>query len=264
MVTPVRADRPEGCAWVTGASSGLGRVLALRLARAGWTVAASARRRELLEELAAEAEANDMQGRIVPLPLDVTDREAVHIRVAEMERNLGPVALAVLNAGTYTPLSVDDFTAEAVRPLVELNAMSTVYGLEALLPAMLERKRGRVAIVASLAGYCGLPSAAGYGLAKAGVINMAEALHPELARRGVTLQVINPGFVRTPLTARNDFPMPFLMEAEAAADAAYKGLCRAGFEIAFPRPFVMLMKLMRLLPYSVFFRLTRRMLRRPA
>jgi short-subunit dehydrogenase len=262
MVAPVRADRPEGCAWITGASSGLGRALALRLARAGWTVAASARRRELLEELASAAEA--LPGRIVPMPLDVTDREAVHERVAEIECDLGPVALAVLNAGTFTPLSVETFTAEAVRPLVELNVMGVVHGLEALLPAMLERQRGRVAIVASLAGYCGLPTAAGYGLAKAGVINMAEALHPELARRGVILQVINPGFVRTPLTARNDFPMPFLMDVEAATEAAFKGLSRARFEIAFPRLFVALMKLMRLLPYPVFFRLTRRMLRRPA
>ena len=124
---------------------------------------------------------------------------------------------------------------------------------------MIGRREGRIAVVASVAGYRGLPTAAAYGMTKAGLINMAEALKPELDGHGVTIQVVNPGFVRTPLTDRNPFPMPFLMEPDAAAEAFYRGLQSNRFEIIFPRRFAYLLKVLRLLPAPLAFAVTRRM-----
>ncbi len=242
-------------AWVTGASSGIGRALALRLVAEGWTVVASARSAHGLDALAAEAPG------IVPWPLDVTDRAAVAAAVAGMEAAHGPLDLAVLNAGTHVPMGAADFSADTVRRLLEVNTMGAVNGLEALLPRMRERRWGRVAVVASVAGYRGLPYAAAYSASKAAVIALCESLRPELARDGVVIQVINPGFVDTPLTERNDFPMPDIITAKDAADAIMRGLSGTRFEIAFPRRFAFGMKVLRGLPYGVFFAITKRMLR---
>lgn len=250
----------QGVVWLTGASAGIGRTLALRLARAGWRVAASARRTEELAALAAEAAG--LAGAIHPFPVDVTDRQAVAGCVAAVERDVGPIDLAILNAGTHQPMAAGAFSAAIVQRLLTVNVMGVANGLEAILPLLIARGAGRVAIVASLAGYSGLPSAAAYGASKAALINMAEALRPELLEKGVVLQLINPGFVKTPLTDKNDFDMPFLISAEDAATAILRGLKSDRFEIAFPGTFVRLMKLLRLLPYGLYFRLTRRLVRR--
>jgi short-subunit dehydrogenase len=256
----MRAKLGQDCIWVTGASSGLGRALALRLAREGWSVAASARRAAALDALAAEAAG--AKGRVHPLPLDVTDREAVRTAVQRIERTWGPVGVAVLNAGTYakdTALAPD---AAAFRATFDLNVMGVVNGLEAVVSLMVARGRGQIAIVASVAGYQGLPYAAAYSASKAALIALAEAQRAELERAGVLLQLVNPGFVRTPLTDRNEFPMPFLMELEDAVTAMRRGLDSERFEIVFPRRFAYLLKLGRMMPYSVFLAATRRMLKK--
>ncbi len=245
-------------AWVTGASSGIGRAVALRLAQAGWRVAASARRGDALDSLAAEARAQG--GVVVPVPLDVTDAAAVAGAVGRIEEELGPIGLALLNAGTYEPMPAAQFSTGLLRRLLELNLMGTANGLEALLPRMMARGAGRIAVTASLAGYRGLPLAGAYGASKAALMNLAEALRPELQAHGVTLQVVNPGFVRTPLTDRNDFPMPFLVSADQAATAILRGFDSSRFEIAFPWRFAMMLKLARMLPDRLYFRLTARML----
>lgn len=244
--------------WITGASSGIGRALVLHLAGQGRQVVASARSEERLKALSEEAAA--LPGAIVAWPLDVTDRAAVAEAVAGIEAAHGPIGQAVLNAGSHRPTPADGFSSAALRELVELNVFGTTHCLEALLPAMTARRRGRIAVVASLAGLCGLPTAGGYALTKGGLIRLCESLRPELARQGVVLQVVNPGFVRTPLTDRNDFAMPFLMEPEAAARAFAAGLERDLFEIVFPRRLAWSMKLLSLLPYGLFFRLTERMI----
>ncbi|WP_299397268.1 SDR family NAD(P)-dependent oxidoreductase [Pelagibius sp.] len=246
----------DHCILITGASLGLGRALALRCARAGWRVVASARGREQLESLAAEAA--ELSGEITPYPLDVTDAAAVAAAVQHVEAEIAPIGIAVLNAGTHRPMAAESFRAADVEGLLKLNVLGIANCLEALLPRMIARRQGRLALVASVAGYAGLPTAAGYGASKAAVINMAESLKPELDRLGVVLQVVNPGFVQTPLTDKNDFPMPFLMPADAAAEAFFRGLESQRFEIVFPRRFVYLMKLLKLLPYRLFFALTRR------
>lgn len=253
--------------WITGAGSGLGRALAVRAAARGATVAASARTVAALESLARET-----GGRVVPFPLDVADRDATARTVAAIESELGPVATAVLNAGTHIPMGLRDFNADAAGRLIAVNYMGVVHGLEALLPRMLARGAagketagkegnkpvGRIAVVASVAGYRGLPTAAAYGPTKAALINLCESLHTECRRAGIVLQVVNPGFVDTPLTARNPFPMPDLMTADAAAECMWRGLESDRFEIAFPPRFVAALKLARLLPHRLYFALTRK------
>lgn len=243
--------------WITGASSGIGRALALRLAGPGRHVVASARSADELALLAAEA-----PGRIEPLPLDVTDHHAVLAAIERIETGIGPVTTAVLSAGTHRPVDAAAFKLAELKQLVALNVFGVASCLEGLMPRMMARRAGRIAVVASVAGYRGLPTAAYYGATKAALINMVESLKFDLDRSGVTIQLVNPGFVRTPLTDRNDFPMPFLIEAEDAAARLARGLEASSFEIAFPRRFVAIMKLLRLLPYSLFFPLVARGTRR--
>ena len=242
-------------AWITGAGKGIGRAVARQLALEGWTVAASARTAEDLASLAAECP----PGSVHAFPLDVTDLATTKTTVQLIEKQLGEIALAILNAGTHRPMTAEEFSVDTFRQLVETNLMGTVNGLGQIIPRLIERKRGHIAVVASVAGYRGLPTAAAYGATKAGLINMCEALKPELDRNGVRLTLINPGFVETPLTDKNDFPMPYLMKVEDAADRIIRGLRRTSFEIAFPWRFAFLMKILRLLPDRVFFLLTRRL-----
>jgi NAD(P)-dependent dehydrogenase (short-subunit alcohol dehydrogenase family) len=243
--------------WCTGAGKGIGRALVLRLAREGCRVAVSARTEGDLVALAAEAKG--CSGEVLPYPLDVTDEKAVTRAVDNIEQSIGPLDLVVLNAGNHIPVRAEAFSVKPFRDLVEINIMGVVHGLAAVLPRFIERKRGHVAIVASVAGYRGLPTAAAYGASKAALINMAESLKPELDRYGVRISVVNPGFVKTPLTDRNEFPMPFLIGADDAANRIVRGLRRGRFEIAFPRRFVWGLKVLRCLPYGLYFPLTRRL-----
>jgi len=243
-------------AWVTGAGKGIGRALTKRLTEDGWTVAASARTREDLASLEAECP----QGRVHGFVLDVTDVPSTQATVNAIEARLGELSLVVLNAGTHIPMPAEDFSVETFRVLVETNLMGTVNALDRIIPKFIDRKRGHIAVVASLAGYRGLPTSAAYGATKAGLINMCEALKPDLERHGVRLTLINPGFVETPLTDKNDFPMPFLIPVEEAADHIARGLNGSAFEISFPWRFAGLMKLLRLLPNRLFFAITRRMI----
>lgn len=240
-------------AWITGAGSGIGRALALRLARDGASVAVSARSAERLAAVAAEN-----PGRIHAFPLDVTDPDAVAAGVGAIEERLGPIDLAVLNAGTHTPMSLEDFSAGTARALFEVNYMGVVHGLDALLPRLRRRGAGQVAVVASVAGYRGLPTAAAYGPTKAALINLCESLKPDCDRAGIRLTLICPGFVATPLTARNDFPMPDLIDADQAAELIVAGLAGDAFEIAFPKRFTRKVKIARCLPYGLYFPLVRK------
>ena len=250
--------RPEhGPVWITGASSGIGRALALRLADRGFRVAVTARRTEALEALVAAG-----QGRITAFPGDVTDRARMSEIVSAIEREQGAVALAVLNAGVYHLAERDGFDAALTWRTIEANLGGAIFCLEPLLATMLARGRGQIAIVASLAGYGGVPGSVAYGAAKAAMITMAEALHLTYAPRGLTIQVVNPGFVATAMTARNDYPMPLMMSADDAAARIELGLGRGGFEISFPRRLAWTMKAAALLPYPVWLKVMARATRR--
>ncbi len=241
--------------WITGAGKGIGRALAIRMAQQGWTVAASARTQSDLLSLQSDCPPQSVH----IYPLDITNSEANEQVIARMEAELGPLDMVILNAGTHQPNPVDGFSVAAFRKLVETNVMGTVNGLAPVIERFTARQAGHIAIVASLAGYRGLPKASAYGATKAALINMAEALKVELEPFNVKLSLINPGFVETPLTDKNTFPMPFLISVDRAVDAICHGLERGSFEISFPWRFSVIMKLIRLLPDRLLFSLTRKM-----
>lgn len=241
--------------WITGGGSGIGRGLARSFAGDGHRVAISGRRTDALAETAAGSPAT-----ISCHPLDVTDGAATDRVIAAIESSLGPIDLAVLNAGTYEPLWVADFDRDTFRRTIETNLTGIANAVAPLLERMHRRRAGTIVIVASVAGYSGLPGAAAYGASKAALINMAEALYPDARRYGIRIAVVNPGFVETPLTARNEFAMPFLMDVDDACRRIRRGIDSGRFEIAFPRRFVLLLKLARCLPYRLYFKLAARIL----
>lgn len=260
-----RAAPKDGVAWVTGASSGIGRAVTLELARRGYTVAATARRHDELAALAAKAE--PLAGRIVAHEADVTDAAAMAGVVRAIEQAHGPIALAFLNAGIAPYTRAADLDVTAFAKAHAVNVMGVVNGMAPLFAVMAERGRGQVAVTASVAGYGGLPKAAAYGASKAAAIHLCEALKFDCDLLGINLQVVNPGFVKTPLTAKNDFPMPSAIGEDEAARRICDGFETAGFEIAFPRRLAWTLKLLNLLPYRLYFPLVARATgwnRRPA
>lgn len=240
-------------AWVTGAGKGIGYALALALADQGWRVAVSARTLSDLEKLVAAGPV----GAINAYPLDVCDAAATAVTIDRIKSDMGPIALSILNAGTHLPTPLDGFDTATLQRLVDVNLMGTAHGLVCLLKQA--RRGDQIAVVASLAGYRGLPGAGAYGATKAALINLTEALKPEADAAEIKLRVINPGFVDTPLTEKNEFPMPFLIPVDVATKCIIEGLAGDQFEIAFPRRFSLIMKLLRMLPDRIYFHLTRRM-----
>ncbi|HQT39498.1 MAG TPA: SDR family NAD(P)-dependent oxidoreductase [Acidocella sp.] len=251
MKIPTPAD---GIAWVTGASSGIGRELAVQLAKDGWVVAVSARREADLQSLA-----DAHPGQMIVAPLDVTDQAGVLAAVQKIEADSGRVIVrAVLNAGTYIRDTAADFDVEVFKTQVDVNLLGTANCLAAVMPAMLAARRGQIGIVSSLAGLAGLPGAVTYSTTKAGLLAMAQSLKFDLNRADVALSVILPGFVKTPLTAKNQFPMPFLMEVSDAAKAIMEGLDSGRFLVAFPGGLAWPLRFLRILPAPLYFALVAR------
>ncbi|MBT00702.1 MAG: oxidoreductase [Oceanospirillaceae bacterium] len=242
--------------WITGAGSGIGRATALELARLGHSVVVSGRRLEPLQDLVKDA--RHFPGQLLPLTLDVTEPQSVHDAFSTLCARWGVPDAAILCAGNHQPMPVDQFSLERCQALIDVNYLGMMRLVERLLPAFRSRGCGTMVLVASVAGYRGLPTAAAYGGSKAAVINAAEALRCELEGSDIHIKLVNPGFVRTPLTDRNEFKMPFLIEPEEAARSIVKGMQRPGFEIAFPWRFALIMKMLRLLPYGLYFRLIKR------
>jgi NAD(P)-dependent dehydrogenase (short-subunit alcohol dehydrogenase family) len=240
--------------WITGGGTGIARALARQIAASGDKVIISGRRLSALQETAGTSP------NIIPHDLDVTDAWMVAGTLAELESTHGPIDIAVLNAAQYDPMDIADFAADRFGQILTTNVQGVANCLDPLLKSMRERGSGQIAIIASVAGYRGLPKAAAYGAGKAALINLAEALKPGADAAGIKLQLVNPGFVDTPMTERNDFPMPFLVTPDEAARCIRRGLAGDGFEIVFPWRFAFLLKIGRLLPYRLYFALTRRMI----
>ena len=236
--------------WITGASSGIGEALARFLAQQGHKVAISARSAGKLEQMAQD---RSTQGRLFSYPLDVTDAVATADTIKAIKNKFGRIDCAILNAGTYLPDTGVTFSADSFRRQHDINVHSVALALDQLLPLMREQGGGHIVIVASVAGYSGLPRSVAYSSSKAALIAMAEALKLDCDDMNIKLQLICPGFVKTPLTDRNEFPMPFLISADEAVAAIAKGLDSNKFEIAFPRPMALMMKFLRYLPYRLFF-----------
>lgn len=250
-MTTFTATPADGSAWVTGASSGIGKALALELAGEGFTVYATARSEEALAELAALS--GSLKGRIVAAPGDVTDTEAMAGIAGRIDTDGNGLALAVFNAGVYLPVHGETLKVEDFDKTFAVNLSGVVNGLVPAIKRMKARGSGQVAIVSSVTGYGGMPTSAAYGATKAALINMAESLKFDLDKFGVRIQVINPGFVDTPATADNAFEMPALVQPEAAAKRIARGLKSGSFEITFPRRFTFVLKALQFLPYPAYF-----------
>jgi len=245
--------------WITGASSGLGREVAKQYVRAGHTVCVSARSADALTALAHEC--REFLGSVHPFALDVTAPEQVADIWSRLRADAGCPELVILNAGTSIPDSVLTFDRQNFADIMNVNYMGAVNCLHEIIPTFLRRRSGRIAVVASVAGYRGLPHAAAYCASKSALISLCESLQPELVTTGVGLHLVDPGFVRTPLTDKNEFPMPFLMEVEDAAASMIRGLDHGRFEVTFPKRFTWLVKALRFLPFGIFLRLTRNLVR---
>jgi NAD(P)-dependent dehydrogenase (short-subunit alcohol dehydrogenase family) len=252
MMPLYRADPKDGVAWVTGASSGIGRALSLELAARGYTVAVTARSEDKLASLAEEA--SGLAGRVIPFPGDVTDEAAMAALVGRIEERAGDIVLAVFNAGTYLETRGERLTTLRFVNTYVLNMFGVVNCLVPLVERMRERRRGQIAFVASVTGFFGMPSTAAYGASKAALANMAESLKFDFDKLNIRIQVINPGFVDTPLTRKNTFRMPALMEVDPAAERLAEALRTGGFETSFPHRFTWFLKFLRALPQPLRYR----------
>lgn len=244
--------------WVTGASSGIGAALTRALVDAGAQVVMSARGREALDRQAEQLG----RKRAFAVPLDVTDREANHQAVEQIRWLLGGLDLVILNAGTCEYVDVEHFDAALFERQVQVNLLGMVYGIEAALTLLRESDAPYLVGVSSMSAYSGLSRAEAYGATKAAIRNMLQSLRVDLRPENIDVSVVFPGFVETPLTERNDFPMPFKISAEQAAAAILRGLSRRRPEIQFPRHFGWLVKLYGALPGSWHTRLGQYTLKR--
>lgn len=238
--------------WLVGASTGIGRALATRLHALGALVIISARSSEALLAFTQEHPGS------TALRLDVTDRAAVQ-EAAQAVLAQGPLDLVCYCAGYYHPMRATALDLTDMLRHHEVNTVGALYVLNAVMPDMIQRRAGHLSLISSVAGFRGLPLSLAYGPTKAALINLAEALYLDVSTHGVGVSLINPGFVDTPLTAQNDFSMPALITPDEAAKAIVQGWSRGDFEIHFPKRFTRVMKLLRLLPYRLYFAAVRRL-----
>jgi len=232
--------------WVIGASYGIGAPIARELLGGGAKVAISARSRERLEEIAAGSDA-------LVAPLDLVDLASVHAAAASVVQAWGGFDLALVVAGTHTEMRAQNWDLARARQLLDVNLHGVLNCLDAILPVLLRQGSGGIALVASVAGYVGLPKALVYGPSKAALINLAESLYGDLHPQGMGVYLVNPGFVDTPLTQKNTFRMPALISSEEAARATLAGIAAGRFEIHYPKRFTRWLKLLRVLPYPLQF-----------
>ena len=254
MNPPIR-DWSAQRVWIIGASSGIGAALAVALLERGASVAVSARRTEALRAVVAG------HGAARVLAFDLNDRAALGRACDELFRTWRGIDLVVFCAGAYAPMRAWQLDANDIDRMLDINLRAPMAAAARLIPRLLKQGSGALAFVSSVAGFRGLPKAAAYGPTKAALINFAETLYLDLAPRGLSIFLINPGFVATPMTAANDFEMPALISPQQAAEEIIAGFGRGSFEIHFPRRFTYWLKLLRLLPYGLYFALVRRFTR---
>ena len=241
--------------WIVGASSGIGAALAIALLDAGARVAVSARRADKLADL---VNSHDKRENALVVPFDVTDTEAWPLATEKVFTELGELDLVVLGAARYDPQHAWNLNMDEVRASYELNVISMYEAVKHLTPRLLAQRHGALAVIGSISGYTGLPRAVVYGATKSALQNFTETLYFELAPKGLGVYLISPGFVQTPMTAKNDFEMPGLMTPPQAAQAIVDGFARGQFEIRFPRGFANGLRWVSRLPYRWRFPLLHR------
>jgi short-subunit dehydrogenase len=236
--------------WITGASSGIGRALAIKFANEGWIVAASARRENLLEELCK------INKNIYSFPLDVTSIEQCKSVFKSIVEKFKDVEISIFGTGIHDPKSEKEFNLEKIRKIMEVNYFGTMNSINSVYSFYNDKKNGQISIISSVAGYRGLPAAGAYCSSKSALTSFAESLHFEMKRKNVRVSLVSPGFIKTPMTDQNDFPMPMIKSPEFAAEQIYIGLVKKkGFEIHFPKAFTFIMKILSILPSSIYFKI---------
>ena len=240
--------------WITGGSTGIGKALALKFASKGWNVAISARRENLLKEI------SDNNENIFTFPLDVTSKSQCIQVFNEIKRKFENVDICFFSTGTWNPKKEKDIDVEQIEDVFKVNFFGTLNSIKAVEEYFRKRKKGIITIVSSIAGYRGLPNSTGYGPSKSALNNLAESLYFDFKRYNVRVCLVSPGFIKTPMTDKNDFKMPFLKTAEYAAEKIYDGLVNKNiFEIHFPKSLTITLKILSLLPSKIYFGLVGKM-----
>ena len=232
--------------WITGASSGIGKSLAEKFASEGWKVAASARRKEILDEMSSHEN-------IFSYPLDVTNQDQIKISFEKIIEDFNGLDLCVFSSGTYDPKLEQEINVKQNKFVMETNFFGVLYCINAVENYFKNKKNGHISIVSSVAAYRGLPNSSGYGPSKAALTNLTESLYFDFKKHNVRISLVSPGFIKTPLTDKNEFPMPFIKSPEFAAEKMFNGLTKSkAFEIHFPKALTILLKIFRVLPYKIY------------
>ena len=240
--------------WITGGSSGIGKSLAYKFANEGWQVAISARRENLLKEISESSE------KIKSFPLDVTDKVKCKEVFEQIKNYYGDLDVCFFSTGTWSPKEEKDIDVEQIENVFKVNFFGTINTIKAVEGHFKNKKNGIITIVSSIAGYRGLPNTTGYGPSKSALISLAESLYFDFERYNVRVCLVCPGFVKTPMTDKNDFKMPFLKTSEFAADKIYDGLINKNqFEIHFPKELTLTLKFFKLLPSKIYFYLVKKL-----
>ena len=236
--------------WITGASSGIGKALSIKFAQEGWIVAASARREGLLQEL------NRINKNIHSFPLDVTNPEQCKKVFENIIKKFSDIEISIFGTGIHDPNSEKKFNLEKIREIMEVNYFGTLNSINSVYDYYNDKKSGQISVISSVAGYRGLPAAGAYCASKSALTSFTESLRFEMTRKNVRISLVSPGFIKTPMTDQNDFPMPMIKSPEFAAEQIYIGLTKkTGFEIHFPKTFTYFLKFLRILPNSIYFKL---------
>ncbi len=243
--------------WIIGASHGIGEALVKNYYDQGYNLAISARDLEKLEQIKTQLILPN-RGQILVSKVDVCDHQSLQKSCAEIVQNFQKIDLVIFCSALYQPSLAIGFDLALARQTIEVNLVGALNLFDVILPQMTAQKFGQIGIVASVAGYVGLPKSFAYGASKAALINLCEGIYPELKKQGIALSVINPGFVKTRLTDQNRFSMPFIISPQSAAAEISKGLAAQKFEIHFPKKFTFFLKFLRILPYQIFFFLTKK------
>ena len=232
--------------WITGASSGIGKALAEKFASEGWKVAVSARRKEILDKMAENEN-------ISSYPLDVTNQEQIKNIFEKIIDDFDGVDICVFSSGTYDPKLEQEINIKQNKFVMETNFFGVLYCIKSVEKYFKDKKYGHISIVSSIAAYRGLPNSSGYGPSKAALTNLTESLYFDFKKYNVRVSLISPGFIKTPLTDKNEFPMPFIKSPEFAAEKMFKGLTKSkSFETHFPKELTLFLKFLRILPYRIY------------
>ena len=232
--------------WITGASSGIGKAVAEKFAKEGWKVAVSARRKEILDIMAKDQN-------ISSFPLDITNRDQINNVFKNILNEFGDLDLCLFSSGTYEPKDEQSIDPNKIKNVINVNFLGVIDCVKTVEKYFKNKKSGHISIVSSIAGYRGLPNSSGYGPSKAALTNFSESIYFDFKKFGVRVSIVSPGFIKTPLTDKNEFSMPFLKTPDYAAEKIFNGLVKSNaFEIHFPKGLTLVLKFLRILPYKLY------------